>query len=361
MRTIQLQHLKVDSRAKSTLPNPIPDTVIVPSKERNSKTSIRINDCKTQRITINRRCNDCGKKAVPVSGHCFVRYCSNCYTSKFQRSRKRLAQYEMYFDGICKHIQFTIPRQKYSKELKRSLERSVALLIWRLRHKHNYQFIGVKIFDYGNPSDLQGMITNVHIHMAMNMLYTIPASLLSKIWRDVTGIPNAIVKIKKSRTKAVLKYFARRVAGDFGHGMERRSFDSVMTLEQYEKFVYRTRAFTVSFPKGYPCKHRAVLSQKCSYCGGDLRLSSIEQDGVITFDNNRHWDGEDLSVSIHNPQQSVSRQALGHVDCHPNFSIPKRSDRIGMRYKKLQNSCNESRQFLNNEIIMKRSKRRLGN
>lgn len=255
-----------------------PDTEIAPDKERNSKTSERIAECKAEIWTINRRCVNCGKKAKEVTGHCFIRYCSHCYTSKFQRARNILdGRYKHLFDSTCKHLELTIPRQVYTKELKKFLEKSATKFFYILRHKYNYRFVAIKIFDYGNPIDSCGLVTNVHIHSAVSMHYAFSGKLLSKVWQQATGIHNAVVKIKKSKTSAVMRYFARRIAGDFGHGKQRRSFESVMSVEQYDALVYKSRCFTASIPKGYSCIHRAKVFQRCEYCGDFLALSCVKK------------------------------------------------------------------------------------
>jgi hypothetical protein len=251
-----------------------------------SSTKKRIAECSSAYV-ITRKCEDCGQEYQSV-GHCFIRYCEHCLGSRVGRAKKKLSQEMQHYPGILNHVILTIPRGQYSKERKRFLEDSKRKFFQALR-RHHIQFQAIAVFDYGNPQGLDPLETNIHIHTALDIPghFYLRQSFLQKLWSNATGIDNAVVRHVKARKRAVIKYFSKRIAGDFGHGNNQVLFKDFMTIEQFDNLVRGSRYLSVSLPKGISCKRSSQLSQEdrqtCE-CGGKLKVIRVVYMGEIVKD-----------------------------------------------------------------------------
>jgi hypothetical protein len=243
-----------------------------------SATKKRIHECKTEMIGLTRKCVKCGKE-YKTAGHCCIRYCDNCIPSKTTRARHKLEILMRDYPDILSHLILTLPRGRYTKTRKQYLANSKRKFFQNLR-RHGIQFKAVGIFDYGNPRTDTALETNIHLHNALNLSYGfyLNPKFLQKLWAKATKIPNAVVKIKKSKKSAVIRYFSKRIAGDYGHGNNQVFFSDFMDVEQYDDLVRNTRYLYASIPKGYSCNRSAELSHKFEakcQCGGKLRLVAV--------------------------------------------------------------------------------------
>jgi len=246
-----------------------------------SNTARHIKECEEASWSFYYRCPGCGRKTVTI-GHCFIRYCSHCMPSKKGRAVKRLKDPMAGFPDVVTHLILTIPTTLYSKASKKFIENAKRKLFQSLRRR-GMRFSAVSVVDYGNPKGEDPLETNLHIHNALDMPYSfyLSPSFLQKQWAKATGISNAVVRAKKSKKSAVIRYFAKRIAGDFGHGKYPILFEDLMTVGQYDGLVKGSRCMTLSFPKGnsYSCKRSANASQKqskiCEICGEELLLEAV--------------------------------------------------------------------------------------
>lgn len=133
------------------------------------------------------------------------------------------------------------------------------------------------------------METNPHLHIAINMLFTIPFSHLVSDWckfmeikipremqmqitdryplerHDLAKVP--YVFIKKSKTSAVKKYFPTRIAGGLGHGAGRKLLEDVMSNQQYVEIIYGSRLLSTSTSSRLSCINVQNCGRECEKCG----------------------------------------------------------------------------------------------
>jgi len=254
-----------------------------------SNTARHLKGCREESWSFSWRCMGCNRKVTTI-GHCFIRYCSYCLGSKQGRATTRLNEPMAGFPSFVTHLILTIPTAAYSKDSKKFIENSKRKLFQNLR-RHGMRFQAVSIVDYGNPKGEDKLETNLHIHNALDVPYSfyLSPSFLQKQWAKATGIDNAVVRVVKSKKSAVIRYFAKRIAGDFGHGKNPILFENLMTVEQYDGLVKGSRCMTLSFPRGssYSSKQSAKVSQlgsmKCEFCGDDMVLEAGMFKNMIIF------------------------------------------------------------------------------
>ena len=260
-----------------------------------SSTFKRVHDCHNQLWKITAKCLSCNREFVTL-GHCFIRYCSNCVPSKISRAKKTLSDIMRNYPDVVSHLMLTVPRGSYSKEHKKYLENSKRKFMQNL-HRRGINFLYVSVVDYGNPAMVDDNLeVGLHIHLALSVQYSFYLNpvFLQEQWAKATGIPNAVVKIKKSRKSAIIKYFARRVAGQFGHMDNYVYFEEIMTIPQYDNLVRNNRTMSTTnsmsdFPYGYSCKRSAHLSRNCCQeCGGELRILAIQY-GISYVMTSQDW------------------------------------------------------------------------
>jgi hypothetical protein len=254
-----------------------------------SSTFKRVHDCHNQLWKITAKCLNCNREFVTL-GHCFIRYCSNCVPSKISRAKKTLSDIMRNYPDVVSHLMLTIPRGSYSKDHKKYLENSKRKFMQNLRRKH-IRFSYVSVVDYGNPKMIDDSLeVGLHIHAVVNVPYGfyLNPKFLQKLWAKSTGIPDAVVKIKKSRKSAIIKYFARRVAGQFGHQDNYVYFEEIMAIPQYDNLVRKSRTMS-AFSDDYSCKRSAYLSRNCCQeCGGELRILAIQY-GISYVMTSQDW------------------------------------------------------------------------
>ena len=126
------------------------------------------------------------------------------------------------------------------------------------------------------------------MHIAINSYYTIPVTLIKKIWHDLGG--GDYVRIQNSKTNAVFTYFSKRMAGQIGHRSEDLHMQDVFSVTQYDKVVRGSRYFTVSFPKGFSCNVVPYYSNECLECGSkNMVVDAISYNGSFIMAK-RDWD-----------------------------------------------------------------------
>jgi hypothetical protein len=194
------------------------------------------------------------------------------------------------YPDVVSHLMLTVPRGSYSKEHKKYLENSKRKFMQNLRRKH-IRFSYVSVVDYGNPKMIDDILeVGLHIHAVVNVPYGfyLNPKFLQKLWAKSTGIPDAVVKIKKSRKVAIVKYFARRIAGQFGHLDNYVYFEDILTIPQYDNLVRKSRTMS-AFSDDYSCKRSAHLSRNCCQeCGGELRILAIQY-GISYVMTSQDW------------------------------------------------------------------------
>lgn len=283
----------------------------VPQEKPLSATDKRLLECREETWKIYQQCKN-GHQAM-VIGHCFIRYCDYCYESKLSRNKQRIMEYRNFFGRTCKHFILTVPYGKYDKKVKEELEDDKRKFFQILR-RSGLILRAIAVFDYGNPKSSDAMETNVHIHVAANMRF-INFDSIRDAWQRATGRDDAVIKICTNKTKdgkettnistgAVLRYFARRMSGEFGHGKDLVFFKTMgMTTEQYDIYVRGSRVFTWNrdqcqackkirqlhkagkshFTKCISCKKRAKESQKCPICDEILEVMAVSYGGAFLF------------------------------------------------------------------------------
>lgn len=253
-----------------------------------TSTKKRIDECSKQAYHITRECDKCGTKYVTY-GHCFIRYCEHCVSSRIGRAKKNLKETMAHYPGVLNHLILTMPESRYSRENKKFLENSKRKFFQELR-RDGFKFQAVGVFDYGNPKTQDSLETNIHIHVALDLpgSFYLRYAYLQKLWANATGIDNAVIRCVKARKTAVIRYFSRRIAGDYGHGSEIVLLQEFMSVEQFDTLIRGSRYFSVSLPKGISSKRSSQLSQKheqkCK-CGGILRLLRVTYMGEVVKDD----------------------------------------------------------------------------
>lgn len=262
-----------------------------------SSTETRVMECRNGLWKITAKCECCNREFVTL-GHCFIRYCSNCIPSKTTRAKESISDIMKDYPDFVSHLILTIPRSVYSKENKKFIENSKRKMFQNL-HRHGMRFGYVSVVDYGNPKMTDsGLELGLHIHCALSVPYSffLNPSFIQKLWAKATGIDNAVVKVVKSRKTAVIKYFARRVAGQFGHSGQYVYFDELMTVAQYDWLVRKSRTMS-SFTGVYSCNRSAQLShKKCAECGGRLKVLAISYCGSYVL-TSMDWYPKGLGVT----------------------------------------------------------------
>lgn len=210
-------------------------------------TTKRIKECVDQAWKIYVQCDEC-KAHVITSGHCFIRYCTNCFENRLNKVYARMRPYREKFNKFSIHLILTIPYQTFSKEVKRSMEDAKRKFLQQLRRR-GYQFIAIAAFDFGNPKGDNPLDTNLHIHMALNNRWPIASDKLQKYWAAATGVENAVIKAKWRPTKSVLGYIANRAAGQLGHKNEQIFYPDIMDVKTFNDYIRGARHFYVSTPK----------------------------------------------------------------------------------------------------------------
>lgn len=267
-----------------------------------SATQTRLEDCKNESWKFVLGCEN--QHRTNIIGHCFVRYCSNCYESKKARAFKRLDVYKKSFPREVVHLIFTLPYQEFSKSVKKELEDAKRKFFQMFRRK-KLNLKALSVFDYGHPKGDDPLEANPHIHAATNMRFVnygsceafcfyqnrvCPNANVNCMWRKATGNINAVIRVatndnrpKVSRA-AVLNYLSRRIAGEFGHGKELIFFEDLgMSVNQYDNYVRGSRVFTVNFPGGICSRLSADLSQRLCKCGSKLHMMAIFYKGNTIF------------------------------------------------------------------------------
>jgi len=207
-------------------------------------------------------CPDCSLPFKTVY-KCHNRYCSNFYDINYKMATAfhRLNDIKL---KTHRYYHITIGSNELTKK---ELEKEIQKFIRKLRKK-GYKAYYIKVFDIGKRNhDTTGKYFN-HYHIAF-----LPEII--EVRKFIFDCRQAIKKSKavfnnigwRSRN-SIFWYFARRVAGQYGHKKAGYYYlDEILGLEKYLETFHRAKVLTYSLPKGLV--YNTVLSSpvlECPYC-----------------------------------------------------------------------------------------------
>jgi len=246
------------------------------------RVAVRIDDCAESAFKTYTRCVDCGSVRVTI-GHCYNRFCEHCLPSRFARNKDRLAEKMQEFPTIVTHLILTMPTMRYTRESKFRLS-DARRKFFQILKRRGIKFAYVGVYDYGNPKGDDPLETNLHVHIALAVPYSffLNPTVLQNDWARATGIENAVVRIKKAKRSAVVRYFARRASGDFGHASQEILFSDYMTLKTYVNVVYKSRyvVAVATALSGNVVPNRHI---SCELCGGNMEFMALVYNGIIKY------------------------------------------------------------------------------
>jgi hypothetical protein len=161
-----------------------------------------------------------------------------------------------------------------------------------LRRTHGYQFEYVAVYDYGTFRSENPFETNPHIHVAINMIYTIPQKHLLEDWNRIIADQlstfhdtkrSAYLFIKKSRTQSVKRYFARRIAGILGNKPDTFTLADRMTVEDYNSLIRGSRLLKSFTIRRFSSNVVHICGKRCLNCGAELiyTFCSVETAAIL--------------------------------------------------------------------------------
>jgi len=200
-------------------------------------------------------CNDCRHKQtqkIPV--HCGSRYSPCCATTRYKRAVSRLNEYGIprssrsphlsRLPSVLTHAVISFPHQVgYSRSNKVRQDFVISVFVKALKSE-GVNLLGFKIFDYLEKQGEHHNSCFPHYHLGL-VNYNLDFRLIQRVARKVqkeTGIKFVFHVIKyKASKRNLFHYFAKRIAGLYGHGSKYVSY-----INSNGKTVELSYGFTLS-------------------------------------------------------------------------------------------------------------------
>lgn len=224
--------------------------------------TLRLDSCGAKaRLEIkcgNENCGDTITKEILL--HCFLRYDSCCFESRYVKAKKKLNSYKIYSERLL-HVIVGFPtKPEFHRENKKQEEKKMCEFHRQMKVV-GFELKGLRIFDFQDKEDQYS-----HYHYAL-----LPQKNQHDFFRAVNRVRansggKFIVKMVGYRSKNTLfKYFAKRIAGKYGDGSESFFLSDRMSVEKYVENFYNVRSL-VKISRRLSCSIVPV-SFKCEVCG----------------------------------------------------------------------------------------------
>lgn len=216
-------------------------------------------------------CYNCGKIHSRTQT-CNERYSRCCYNERFKRNIARLKSLKIISKRMV-HVIVGFPKEnkKLDKHNKKELEKILVKFHRKLRI--HYLFRGIRIFDLADD----GMYEHFH-YAIIPESKQLDVKVCRRILKQVSGGYVKTLKVMGFRYKSgLLKYFAKRVSGLYGHGKHEFFLEDIMSYKEYKNYFFNVRFVTIigRFPEGLTCIN-AQSRLCCPYCGSlDIEFVGI--------------------------------------------------------------------------------------
>ena len=237
-------------------------------------------------LVKHRFCPDCGRTYDELhKDTCGIRYAPCCASFRFKKAFSRLLDYKVRYKELV-HLSIGFPRDAGTIRDRKKILDFVTTEFIRDMKKAGYPFRGFKVFDMADKRD-----PFLHYHLGIFPTMWIDIRKLMRIRRKTiqrTG-HRFTVRVFGLRSKfALYEYFAKRIAGLYGHSDDKfinyLSDDGESTplfygytlsesigIEDFANTVRGFRALTVLGRVQKSCSNIAPVSEQCcKFCGSEF-------------------------------------------------------------------------------------------
>ena len=176
------------------------------------------------------------------------------------------------FDAHAKH---------YIKEHRKVIAKFLVAI-----RKLGFKFQGIGVLDYSYDPEKRTIYIHTHFALLGERNLHCSAGIFNAVISKVTGNKIKIVKCigyrnwfyaDENRPANMLYYFAKKMAGIFGHKNKRvYGFEDFINKEDYFAQLYNVRSLTkIGISEGLTCKVGRIASPECSICGAKMRVFMI--------------------------------------------------------------------------------------
>jgi len=245
----------------------------------------RLDSCHTQFTRFSCSNPECDhEKIIPNS--CMIRYCPKCYRVRYTRALSRMFKYDIKSERLLHVVIGTSRGVLLSRYERRCIEEWLGKFTERCRKELGYNFVGLRICDLNSLDSSTSYYYHYH-YALLPEKRSYDTRKMIKILKEVSGGRMRSLRVIGYRyKKAMYKYFAKRIAGDFGHGKNSVFLPSMIDLNTYIRFFYGSRFLSEigKIPRGLSCSIVPMSDfLTCSMCDSIMIFAGIVEVAAETY------------------------------------------------------------------------------